>query len=242
MISSWIAKLRGNSPKSSALAPEAPLYVIGDIHGRADLLQRALQKLTPGVPIVCVGDLVDRGEQSAEVLRLLAGRPDILCLKGNHEDMLLQFLEAPETLGARWLRYGGLQTLASFGVTGVTETSPVEDRVVARNTLKEAMGPELENWLRKLPLSYRTGNLVVVHAAADPRVEMEDQQQRHLLWGHPDFHRTNRSDGLWIVHGHTVVDTPCATNGRISVDTGAYATGKLTIADISANGVQFLTA
>lgn len=242
MISSWIAKLRGNSPEFAAISPDAPLFVIGDIHGRADLLLRALAKLTPGVPIVCVGDLIDRGEQSSEVLSLLADRPDILCLKGNHEDMLLQFLDDPVAHGARWLRYGGLQTLASFGVTGVTETSPAEARVTARDALKVNMGPDLENWLRRLPLSHQSGNLVVVHAAANPRVEMREQQPRHLLWGHPDFLRVKRSDGLWVAHGHTVVETPYAKDGRIAVDTGAYATGALTIADISAAGVRFITA
>jgi serine/threonine protein phosphatase 1 len=242
MIGAWMAKLRGNSTVFPPLAPVTPFYVIGDIHGRADLLNRALNQLPPSGPIICVGDYVDRGENSAEVLRLLHDRSDIQCLKGNHEEMLLKFLEDPESQGSRWLRYGGLQTLASFGVSGVTETSDSYRFLEARDALAAAMGSELINWIRALPLSFSSGNIVVVHAAADPKTAPQDQQQRHLLWGHPEFEKTPRQDGIWIVHGHTIVDSATASNGRIAIDTGAYATGKLTIAKIGADSVSFAIA
>jgi len=80
----------------------------------------------PDAPRVFVGDYVDRGENSADVLRTLFALKDdrkVVCLIGNHEDMMLGFIDDPEKKGARWLRYGGLQTLASFGIGGVTSSS-----------------------------------------------------------------------------------------------------------------------
>ncbi|WP_375700203.1 metallophosphoesterase [Pseudophaeobacter sp. TrK17] len=242
MIGAWIAKLRRNSTVFPPLAPVTPFYVIGDIHGRADLLNRALDQLPSSGPIVCVGDYIDRGENSAEVLRLLRDRRDIQCLKGNHEEMLLRFLDDPAGQGPRWLRYGGLQTLASFGVRGVTETSDPNRVLAARDALVAEMGAELINWIRALPQSFSSGNVVVVHAAADPKAAPQDQQQRHLLWGHPEFEKTPRQDGIWIVHGHTIVDSATVSNGRIAIDTGAYATGRLTIAKIGPDNISFSIA
>src|SRR6056297_3334458 len=103
-------------------APLIPLAAIGDIHGCADLLERLLSQLEPDLQVICVGDYIDRGDHSADVLHILHANADIICLKGNHEEMLLNFLEQPETYGRRWFRNGGLQTMASFGIAGLTET------------------------------------------------------------------------------------------------------------------------
>ena len=81
-----------------------------------------------------------------------------------------------------------------------------------------------------------------MHAGADPAVAIEDQTRGTLLWGHPEFHKTPRNDDTWVVHGHTIVDAPVAENGIISIDTGAYATGRLTVAHVSSDGVTFSEA
>lgn len=239
MLTSWIARLLGRFPAFPPVAPDAPFHLIGDIHGRSDLLQRALAGLKSDRPVVFVGDYIDRGEDSAGVLRLLIDRPNTHFLRGNHEEMLLNFLDDPIAQGARWLRYGGLQTLASYGVTGVTETSSGAELELVRDALLRAMGPEQIFWLRTLPLSHRSGNVAVTHAGADPRRGFDSQDPRALVWGHRDFGRVPRQDGVWIAHGHTIVDEPIATEGIISVDTGAYATGRLTIADIGEGSVEF---
>jgi len=241
MIKSMIARLRGNTPSFGPVNPDSPFFAVGDVHGRVDLLISLLRQLDPGLPVIFVGDYVDRGENSAEVLRVLRGRPGALALKGNHEEMLLSFLDNPESRGAHWLRNGGLQTLASYGIAGLTDTSDGEELTRARDALVAAMGPELINWLRVRPLCYRSGNVAVVHAGADPGTAIEDQSDAHLLWGHPEFSRKPRLDGMWIVHGHRIVDTPKAENGVISIDTGAYATGRLTAALIASDGVDFIT-
>lgn len=142
------------------LAAESPFYVIGDIHGRDDLLARLLNRIADDSPapnprVVCVGDYVDRGEDSAGVLRrLFALSQDpashVTCLMGNHEDMMLKFLNDPATHGPRWLRNGGLQTVASFGVRQVSQYMDETALKATRDRLRGAMGEALESWLRAL--------------------------------------------------------------------------------------------
>lgn len=214
--------------------------VVGDVHGRADLLQRFLDS-APSHPVVCVGDYVDRGDHSAEVLRMLNGRPDVVCLAGNHEEMMLDFIDQPEVAGARWLRHGGLQTLASFGVAGLSETSDDSALRGARQQLVKAMGSALLGWMQGLPSLWQSGNVAVVHAGADPAVPMAQQSEQCLRWGHRNFMRKSRADGVWVVHGHTIVDQPHTRAGRVAIDTGAYATGRLTVATIAPGDITFDT-
>ncbi|MEY8118874.1 metallophosphoesterase family protein [Falsihalocynthiibacter sp. BN13B15] len=232
-------KVDGNEFTTS-LDVKVSCILVGDIHGRIDLLLQLLEKISLKKPrdLVFGGDYIDRGEYSADVLRLLfkMNQSDhAICLMGNHEKMLIDFLDNPCENGGRWLRNGGLQTLASFGVGGVSEASGPTSLQKAASKLSAAMGPALENWLRNLPLTYRNGNLVHVHAAADPKLPLSSQKSSNYLWGHPDFFKLLRTDGIWIAHGHTVVDRANAENGRISLDTGAYFSGRLTAAVIEKN-------
>ena len=195
--------------------------------------------------LVFVGDYVDRGEQSRSCLQFLMKlekelSPRPVFLAGNHEHMTLSFLKDPEKYGDRWFRYGGLQTLASFGVGLDTGDKGAALRR-ARDDLAKAMGDDMVAWLRGLVEHWRSGNVAVVHAGASPYAPVETQSRRTLLWGHSDFANVPRGDGVWVVHGHTIVDKPVAENGRIGVDTGAYATGRLTAARISNEGVAFLS-
>jgi serine/threonine protein phosphatase 1 len=102
------------------------------------------------------------------------------------------------------------------------------------------MGDAMIDWLRARPLSWGSGNVWSVHAGADPGLPMTRQPDEVLIWGHPAFRSTPRTDGQWVIHGHTIVDAPCAHLGRIALDTGAYATGRLSAAAISADGVDFI--
>ncbi|MDF0599411.1 metallophosphoesterase [Psychromarinibacter sp. C21-152] len=226
--------------------PAEPFYVIGDVHGCADLLRplvEQLEEVDAEAPLIFVGDLVDRGEQSRQTLEYLLDLADrrrgpLVCLAGNHEDMLLRFLDDPEEAGRRWLRYGGLQTVASFGLA-IPDRNERARHTKLRDALAEAMGPKMIDWLRELPHYWMSGNVAVTHAGADPLRPIDDQPKKNLTWGHPDFETVPRVDEVWVIHGHTIVDAPVLTNGRICVDTGAYATGRLTAASISADGVRF---
>ncbi|MCV6596336.1 MAG: metallophosphoesterase [Mangrovicoccus sp.] len=218
--------------------PDQPVEIVGDIHGCSDLMD-ALPPCIAGIPRIFVGDVVDRGPDSHGCLKRLQAHEaegQGTCLLGNHEAMLLAFLDAPKQSGARWLRHGGLETLASFGIPLGGPTLEPAQILALRDAFREAMGPELETWLRNRPSLWRSGSLVVTHAGADPSRAITEQPQNALIWGHRNFFQKRRSDGLWVAHGHVIVDHPCAEDGRISLDTGAYLTGRLTMARIDPSG------
>ena len=235
--------------------PEAPFYAIGDLHGCAEHMNRMIDAIESDMiaqgrndaAVIFLGDYVDRGEDSRGVLLRLfeaaQNKPDgLTCLMGNHEKMLLDFLDRPEERGNRWLRHGGLQTLASFGVGGVTERAAPDRLVQAARGLRASLPEGLEDWLRALPLWWRSGDVVCVHAAMDPAIPPEMQEDRDMLWGHQLFYRYARSDGLWIVHGHDVVEDPTVIDGRVACDTGAYFSGRLTgTAVFPGEEIRFLT-
>lgn len=235
--------------------PAMPLFVLGDVHGRLDLLEQSLGWVADEiavlghrrVEIVCLGDYVDRGPDSRGVLEGLIAFEHILpgvltCLMGNHETMLLDFIDDPETRGGNFLRNGGDRTLASFGIGGVTERVDKASLLDTAKRLRTAMGQELEAWLRQRPLWHRSGDVVCVHAAMDPAKPPEAQSTRTLLWGTRSFHKRARRDGLWVVHGHTVVDTPSVRDRRVAIDTGAYFSDRLTVAVFHpGEPVRFLT-
>ncbi|SDF50536.1 serine/threonine protein phosphatase 1 [Salipiger thiooxidans] len=233
------------------MRPEEAFFAVGDIHGCDALLGRLLSKLEelahPTAKLVMVGDYIDRGEQSADVLRRLrrmqadAGPNLMICLRGNHDQMLLDFLEDPQSFGMRWFRHGGLQTLASYGLPGVAATASDSAWSDARDRLRDRMEDGLEDWLRGLPTSWQTGNVFVCHAGADPARPIDAQRSRSLIWGHPDFDTVPRTDGIWVVHGHTITERARPKDGRIPVDTGAYATGRLTAALLETGKVQFFS-
>lgn len=244
---------RENRPR-----PEFTTYVVGDLHGRADLLERALDRIDEHVghtgarnpQVVFVGDYIDHGPDSAAVLtrvwELSKELPaNVTCLMGNHERMLLDFMADPATRGPRWLRSGARATLDSFGLH-TSQLAPGCAPELFRQEaaeLRDHMAPELLDWIERLPLSWHSGNLWVVHAGADPQHAMDGQSARVLLWGHPEFGSRPRFDGTWVVHGHTPAQTHVLEEGRICVDTGAWETGLLCTAAISPEGeMDFLYA
>lgn len=239
-------------------APKDVVYVIGDVHGCIDKLDKLLGAIdadisaNPGVggKVIFVGDYIDRGESSADVLRFVADvttmYPDrLIGLMGNHERMLLDFLTNPTGSGKRWVRFGGLQTLASFGVgAGLSADNPNAGELLdAAGDLMEVMGQGLVDWLHNLPLSWSSGTLWVVHAGANPTKAMEQQPPKTLMWGSESFMKQERQDGQWVAFGHQPFDAPFAKDGRIAVDTGAVYGGSLTAARIDPSGdVTFLTS
>lgn len=234
-------------PFDAPLRPDCAVALIGDLHGCLPQAQEIWARVQNAAPdrIVFLGDYVDRGPATADTLRWLMALeqddPRVICLRGNHEKMLLDFLDTPGEKGARWLRHGGMQSLESFGFAGLSSQMSGEDIARVSRDLKRILPQGMEAWLRGLPLSWVSGNLWAVHAAADPAVSMDAQSDRVLLWGHKAFHVQNRRDGQWVVHGHTIVAEPVARDGRISIDTGAYAGNALTAVQIQQDGaLEFL--
>lgn len=239
--------------------PRAPVCVIGDLHGMADLLDRMLALIAaqPGgasggqsganaARIVFTGDLTDRGPASAAVLATVhslcqSDPAHHICLMGNHERMLLDFLDNPAKAGKRWIAAGGGDTLISYGITARIDAPTAAARYTAlADALRAALPPGVTDWLQHLPLYWQEAGLAVVHAGADPARPLADQPAAALLWGHPQFHTTPRTDGLWIAHGHVIVPQVHIAQGRIAVDTGAYKTGRLSALWLDTDGPRIL--
>ncbi len=250
MVTGWIKNLfsapreQDQGAALSTLAPAERFYAVGDIHGRLDLLQRLLATLDTDCPLVFVGDYVDRGEYSAQVLRhlrhLSANRDrQVICLMGNHEDMLLRFLDDPEGMARMWWHNGGQQTMTSFGIAAGSTSTDEVNKIADR--LRQEMGQPLLDWMQDRPLTWTSGNVTVVHAALDPSSPVDAQNRHACLWGHPRFPTQHRKDGQWVVHGHTIVTDPKVENRVVSIDTGAFATDHLTAAEISTRQIRFLS-
>ncbi|MCK1420897.1 serine/threonine protein phosphatase [Bradyrhizobium sp. 182] len=222
------------------------VYAIGDVHGRADLLQSLLTVIdadlarsAPQRAIqVFLGDYVDRGPDSRGVLDLLIARSkshETVCLKGNHEVFLLEVLKDPARV-QEWRHYGGLLTLVSYGITPTMNPS-AEQQVELIERLKRALPPEHLTFLQQLRSSFTCGDFFFVHAGVKPGVALDRQKDEDLLWIRDEFLNCEDRFGKYIVHGHTPVGAPDIRPNRINIDTGAYATGNLTLLTIQGDSL-----
>jgi serine/threonine protein phosphatase 1 len=216
-----------------------PHYAIGDVHGRDDLLALLLERIVsehhihhpaqPGV-IVYVGDYIDRGAHSREVMdRVMRGLPgfETVCLKGNHEELLLNCFENEEVHHwETWLQNGGEATAASFGLR-------FKYAEYDATRLKIALGPHRVRWLRNLKIHYRAGPYFFVHAGIVPGRPLEEQREKDLLWIRRDFLESEADHGFRVVHGHTPGLDPVVKPNRIGIDTGPTYWGTLTAAALA---------
>lgn len=232
--------------RETEFAPDMPFFAIGDIHGCLVQLDRMLAEIA-GIsddPIVFLGDYVDRGLNSAGVLRrlygLAQGRPGhIIALKGNHEAMLLNFVDDPAGQGAQFLQNGGVETLRSFGIDAQASGS-VDDMQNWAEALETQMTADLLDWLRNLPMIWQNGNMICAHAGIDPGKGLDDQPERALLWGCAAFMAEPIPPRQAVVFGHKIVQAPYAVQGRVALDTGAYRTGWLSGAHFTHGTCRFL--
>ena len=234
--------------KTAALPDGLRLYAIGDIHGRADLLDTLLTKIdddckgADAARLVFLGDYVDRGPDSAGVierlLRVKADRPDSIFLKGNHEAVLLDFLNDPKGFD-HWLDWGGYETLESYGVgNGLGKTS-----LALAEALLDALPDPHHEFLKSLPLTHQAGDYFFVHAGVRPGVPIEEQAEEDLIWIRKRFHNAashERPDQV-VVHGHQPIKAPHDYGWRINLDSGAVWSEKLSAVVLSGTERKFLT-
>ncbi len=221
------------------------IYAIGDVHGRLDLLVSLEQRIAArhaaelhsnSSLIVMLGDYVDRGESSAGVIDHLLAPPPLgferICLAGNHEAMMQAFLDQP-ALNSIWLRNGGWETLASYGLTReVVQARSASLEEVVRSHVPD----EHAAFLAGLPLTLSFDNVVFVHAGLAPGVPVDKQREADVLWIRDKFLNAPAEAGRLVVHGHTPSTDPVTAAGRICVDTGAFATNVLTAVRIDRQG------
>jgi diadenosine tetraphosphatase ApaH/serine/threonine PP2A family protein phosphatase len=230
------------------LTPSQRIYAIGDIHGRLDLLERAIaavrgdvERHGPADFTVTVGDYIDRGPQSRGVLDRLAENPfptSYVALKGNHEGLLEAFMADPE-LGPFWAEQGGFETLRSYGVA-ISPLARNADFVDAARQLRAALPAAHVDFLRSLQTSFTCGPYFFCHAGVRPGLPLDRQSEDDLLWIRDEFLLSRADFGKIVVHGHTPVVEPEVLPNRIGIDTGAFASGRLTCVALDAAGWRFL--
>jgi serine/threonine protein phosphatase 1 len=226
------------SPLQSLAPAGERIYAVGDIHGRLDLLKTLMDKVEQDAEkhednalfLVFLGDYIDRGPFSRQLIDyLLAHLPasdQIVYLRGNHENFLLRFLDGEDYIAHSWLRYGGTDTLLSYGLAPPDLRGAWQARL--REAMLKAIDPAHVAFMREAGFSYERGDYFFAHAGVNPLMSLEKQDPTDLMEIRGEFLASNLDYGKIVVHGHTVTSVPDIRPNRIGIDTGAYATGHLT--------------
>lgn len=230
--------------------PNERIYAIGDIHGRLDLFTALLRLIEADnaarmfdeavASIVVLGDFIDRGPQSREMVSLLRRSSELAhftVLLGNHEACLLDCADGRADPRDGWLDFGGAETLASFGIAPPRDD---EDCLDFAERLTAGIGRETLDWLAGLPLSERSGDFFFCHAGIRPKVNLARQTREDLLWIREPFLSNRANHGAVIVHGHSISGEIDVAANRIGIDTGAYATGRLTALGLAGEELWWL--
>ncbi len=212
------------------------VYAVGDIHGRRDLFDVLIAAIEADdksraqaeTTIVLLGDLVDRGPDSAGVIaaaRELAARRKVRILCGNHEEMFLRCFDDIEML-RHFLRFGGRETILSYPLDMAQwDAAELEE---GQAIMRHAVPPRDLDFIRNFEDWIVIGDYCFVHAGIAPGVAMEQQKLHDLRWIREPFLSHRGDYGFVVVHGHTITDEPVIRSNRIGIDTGAYASGRLT--------------
>lgn len=225
--------------RSGTLPDGTVIYAIGDLHGRSDLLARmhgliladGERRRARRRMVVYLGDYVSRGPDSRGLIDMLLDRPlpgfEQVALRGNHEDLILRFLDGELGAGGHWLDYGGIQALASYGIdwTG-DQTAASLGRL--REVFAAAFPATHLAFFRSLKVFHVEGGYLFVHAGLKPGIPLAAQETRDMMWIRSSFLGSEADFGRLIVHGHCVSREPDVRANRIGIDTGAYRTGHLT--------------
>ena len=237
---------------AARIADGVRIYAIGDVHGCSSLLEQLLALIeahAAGFPsrrpiLVFLGDYIDRGPSSLQVIdQLISLRRyrEVIFLKGNHESYLVEFLKKPAIL-TEWFQYGGLDTLRSYGITPRSYFDPQE-----QECLSAALGHALNKrghleFFNGLKTSFVCDDFLFVHAGVRPGVALDQQREEDLLWIRDEFLHYEGDLGKIVVHGHTPVPHPEVCSNRINIDTGAYATGRLTCLIIERDQMKLISS
>lgn len=219
-------------------------YAIADIHGRADLLLPLVSAcLTDAVAFgavprfVFLGDVIDRGHSSREcldiVMEVLLSYEGSVCIKGNHEDLATAALLSSDPKGdavERWFSNGGGETVASYH----------RDWDIGFDIMRAFHGDHL-GLMEGAPTSVVRHGFLLAHAGVDPDRPIDDQFDHDLMWSGSEFlNHVGYLDRI-VIHGHSIVgDRPVVTENRVSIDTGAYRSGRLTACAMDGSELRFM--
>lgn len=230
------------------------VYAIGDVHGRLDLLVELLdmigrddwrRKQRDETCLILLGDYVDRGPQSRDVIdfiiKLREQWPSMTCLMGNHEQVFQMAINGDEQAVRFFTRdgVGGCETLMSYGITKrqIKELAPGE----LWDMIDKAVPQEHKDFLASLNSQAIIGDYAFVHAGIQPGVPLADQEDTDLYWIRDAFLEFEEPHPYMIVHGHSIREDVEMRTNRIGIDTGAYATGRLTAIGLEGTECWFMS-
>lgn len=242
MVWSLFKPRKGSGDSDVALKPMSRIdrltYAIGDIHGRYDLFVTLLSAIRSDAAalqqkptIVLLGDYIDRGPDSAKVLSAIieltrANWCDTEVLLGNHELFMIKFaLDIND--GPPWLNFGGIPTLASYGIAAPGNRSEPKDWQNLQEELLAKIPRQHLQLLSHAKIYYISGDYLFVHGGVQPGVPIEEQTVDTMLWIRDAFLSSPKASDYVVVHGHSAKATADNLPWRIGIDTGAYATGIL---------------
>lgn len=188
-------------------------YVIPDLHGRYDMLMRAIAAIKRHANgkynLVVLGDMVDRGPHSRQIIEYLMKYPEIVVLKGNHEQMMLDAYRDRVNI-PQWTMNGGTTTLLSYGQNYGDRADP-----------QTYIPWEHYMWLTARPMLHKDNYRLYVHAMVDETLPLDEQKEATLLWGlYPNGYKNGHS-GFHVVHGHHIHENgPLVYEGRTALDVG----------------------
>jgi serine/threonine protein phosphatase 1 len=215
------------------------VYAIGDIHGCSDLFRTLVARViedaqvrgsTEELRVILLGDLVDRGPDSKGVIdlaiKLSSAWSKFSILMGNHEEVFLQALSGDPAAIRFFLRIGGRETLLSYGIDADLIDRDNEELLHA--AMLRAIPESHRDFLAGLQHSIVVGDYLFVHAGIRPGVPLEEQKRSDFHWIRDEFLRHEDRHSHVVIHGHSIAQFVDEQPNRIGIDTGAYATGRLT--------------
>ena len=232
------------------LPPGKRVYAIGDIHGRLDLLDALLARIDADdaarpaldTSLIFLGDLIDRGPDSRGVIErvrwLMQASPNVKCVIGNHEDLLLRCLDGDTRVVPVFGKAGGQATLRSYGVGDFDYDEADADEIVT--LLQNCVPQDHVDFLKGLDDYVVIGGYLFVHAGIKPGVPLAAQKPDDMRWIRDRFTGYTGDHGIMVIHGHTITELVDLQSNRIGIDTGAYATGKLTAIGLEGKDFWFL--
>jgi serine/threonine protein phosphatase 1 len=239
-------------PRVERVPAGVRVYAVGDVHGRLDLLEDLLARIAADdaargdgvdVQLIFLGDLIDRGPDSRGVVeRLLAfsragGKARFLM--GNHEQVFLRALEGDQRALRFLVRIGGRETLKSYGIGDEDYKTLDFDQLAA--LAAEKVPAEHRAFLAGFEDMIALGDYLFVHAGIRPGVAIDAQENNDLYWIREEFLSHRESFGPIVVHGHSITEEIDVRTNRIGIDTGAFATGRLTAIGLEGEERWFLS-
>jgi serine/threonine protein phosphatase 1 len=225
-------------PPAPAVPAGQRIYAIGDVHGCLSLLDQLLLEIEADHAarskaekhLIFLGDLMDRGPESRgvieRVMELCAASPNNRCIIGNHEELLIRAFEGDAKIVPTFHRAGGRETMISYGMSDdlydeldSQQLAPLIANYVPQAHIDFLSG--LEDW-------FQAGDYLFVHAGIRPGRALADQRQSDMRWIREEFTRHEGNHGFMVIHGHSITEFVDDQPNRIGIDTGAFATGKLT--------------